>query len=135
MARQRQTNRKVCLTYVGREPKDPRALLEAIEEVFRPKDVEISVGSAEAQPSPDKPNEQLETEAREASAERLDRGVAQAQQQGAEHAKAGPPKRSFKKIVEAKLAITKWWTARVAQFWWIYMTLKPIVEEIGRHLP
>ena len=67
----RQTKRKVLIRYVGRRPDDPLALLEAVEEAFRPKDIEISVEIDEESP-PMSPNEQVETMAREAAAQTLD---------------------------------------------------------------
>lgn len=65
----RQTNRKITIRFTCREPKDPRIVLEAVEEVFRPKEVDIEVGS---EPNFGTPDEQLESQMAEEVRQVLD---------------------------------------------------------------
>ncbi|NQT14970.1 MAG: hypothetical protein HQ582_19600 [Planctomycetes bacterium] len=71
----RQTNRTVKIVFKVREPGDPKKYLSAVEEVFRPREVEVSVDASEedlATGADLVPDEPLETKAREHVAELLD---------------------------------------------------------------
>src|SRR4051794_25065094 len=72
----RQTKRKVVIRLTNRIPDDPRSLLLAGEEAFRPGEIEIRVEAESpekaAEGAPSLPNEQLEIAAMEHAAEVLD---------------------------------------------------------------
>jgi len=45
----RRTKRKVTVTFKGRSPHDPKAYLHAVEEVFKPGEIEIEVDTVRRQ--------------------------------------------------------------------------------------
>lgn len=65
----RRTNRKVTIHFKGRSPEDPLWYLNAVEEAFRPQNIDVVVSEAAG---PSVSNEPLETLAREHVANILD---------------------------------------------------------------
>ena len=113
----RQTKRKVTIKYVGRNPDDPHALLEAVEEVFRPRDIEICVQSATDDLAEPKPNEQLETKGREAAAQALDK----------RNAEVKPSEQDPK---EAKRRLRSWIADRIAAGWKVFVKILPTLQKV-----
>lgn len=113
----RQTKRKVIIRYVGRNPDDPLALLEAVEEVFRPKDIEISVQSDDDDTEQSTPNEQLETKAREAAAQTLDE-------------RAAEDKRDKKDPEKAKKRLRAWIAEKIVVGWKIFVKILPTLQKV-----
>ena len=70
----RQTNRKVQIRLRSRDPGDPTRIFNAIEEAFRPREIEVVIGPSDSVDNVGEyvPNEPLETKAREAASNYLD---------------------------------------------------------------
>ena len=113
----RQTKRKVIIKYVGRNPDDPLALLEAIEEVFRPKDIEISVQEVDDNQSNVIPDEQLETQAREVVAKELDK----------RDTEVNAPELAPE---EAKQRTRSWLAEKVAAGWALGVKILPTLQKV-----
>lgn len=122
--RKRQTNRKVLIRFVGRNPEDPVELLEAIEDVFRPKDIEVQVETVES--SNLVADEQLETLLRKKIADALDENEEKHQ----------PEETSTVTNTEnepkARAAISKWIAEKARAGWRVIATVAPVLEKLKK---
>src|SRR5207249_3283173 len=95
--------RKITIVFENRDPNDSGKFLQAVEDAFRPKDLEIVVTSV------GRPDEQLETEAREQASAILDK-------KDREHRSA--PIAASKQAVEGKRRqILRWLQGLAARGW------------------
>lgn len=120
------TKRTVIITLRQRNPDDPRALLQAIEDVFRPGKIEITVESPEGiEAAPSCPDEQLETAAREHAAEVLDAQDRRAREDPPEPVSAD---RSSSKARRVRA----WLAAKVAAGWrFTVKVVLPVAKQVA----
>ncbi|NQV24951.1 MAG: hypothetical protein HQ518_11345 [Rhodopirellula sp.] len=114
----RQTNRKVIVRFVGRDPKDPVDLLDAIESAFRPKDIEILVhGSDSALETT--PDEQTETAVSAAVSRALDAKANRAESQPADEQ-------------QVRKGIRAWMLEKVLSGWRVVAAVAPVAEKLRK---
>lgn len=119
----RPLKRKVTIVLRPRVPDDHRLLLQAVEDVFRPREIEITVESpAETEPAPSCPDEQLETAAREHAAEILDERDRQVRELHS------TPKRATYSG-EGRRKVNAWVTAKLKAGWRIFVRALPALKK------
>ncbi len=121
----RQTKRKVIIHLKQRNPSDPLPLLQAVEEAYRPREIEIIVEEPSDPPdaAPPIPDEQLETAAREHAAEVLDEQDRRLRE---------APKGRAAKPQSTRRGIRNWLKKWVAAGWRIFVKLLPVVEQAAK---
>jgi hypothetical protein len=121
----RQTKRKVVITLRPRVPDDPQVLLQAIEDVFRPGEIEITIESPDrTEAAPSCPDEQLETAAREHAAKVLD--------EQDRRMREAPPKRiGANQAAEKGMKMGAWLAKKTATGWRIFVRVLPVAKKVA----
>ena len=120
----RQTKRTVRIRYVGRDPDDPLSLLEAVEQVFRPRviEIEVSADSASETAETSLADEPLETRVREKVGELLDARDATAAQRTESSSPDG--------LIEKRGRIRSWIANRIAAGWQVLVKILPTLKHV-----
>ncbi len=128
----RPIRRKVLIVYEGRDPNDSAALLRAVADELRPRDVEIHVKPpSPGADLPSRPDEQLELRATERTAQALDqkdRGVRAAPKEA-----TSAPADLARGLVTKRQRLIAWVGRLVARGWRITVdVVLPAAERVAK---
>jgi hypothetical protein len=128
----RQTKRKVVIAFKGRSPEDPKRYLDAVEEVFRPREIHVHVESGEQEAIDHArtiPDDELAQKAKNHAAVVLDLKDRQFREMQADLAQLKIEPESWAKREKAKRSALAEWLKKWAKHGWRF-TARVVVPAV-----